>query len=258
MKVKEIAELIENFAPTNLAYSWDNVGLLVGDNEKNVNRVLVALDTNLSTVQEAIAHKCDMIISHHPILFGGIKRINYSTNDGKLLEQLIKNDITTYAAHTNMDTAKHGINARLAEMFELSDVKILEYHTEDTSVGLGRYGILNTSMTFEELCDITKKKLNTPCIRVAGDMHKKIKALCVASGSCSESIETALKNGCDAVITGDMKYHDMIDYYEKGICIIDAGHYPTEFIVTDIFEEILKTTDLEIIKSKAKDIFNFV
>ena len=258
MKMKEIAELIERFAPASLAYGWDNVGLLAGSPEKEVGRVLTALDTNLSTVYEAIENKCDAIISHHPVFFGGIKRIDYSSNDGRLAELLIKNDIAVYAAHTNMDTAEHGINAVLAKIFGLSDVKILEYHTESTNVGLGRYGILNTPVTFGDLCNITKEKLHTPCVRAAGDFEKNIKTLCVASGSCSESIETALRKGCDAVITGDMKYHEMIDYFEKGLCVLDAGHYPTEVIVTDIFADILKNADLEIIKSKQKDIFNFV
>lgn len=258
MKIKEIAQLIEDFAPTSLAYGWDNVGLLAGSPEKEVGRVLVALDTNLSTVYEAIENKCGAIISHHPIFFGGIKRIDYSSNDGKLAKLLIKNDIAVYASHTNMDTAEHGINAALADLFGLSEVKILEYHTENTNVGLGRYGILSEPVTFGELCGIAKEKLHTPYVRAAGDFEKIIKKLCVASGSCSESVETAIRKGCDAVITGDMKYHEMTDYFEKGICVIDAGHYPTEFLVTDIFADILKNTGLEIIKSKQKDIFTFI
>lgn len=258
MNVNEIIELIERVCPKNLAYDWDNVGLLCGDKNKEVKTVFVTLDTNLSTVKEAISVGTDMIVSHHPILLSGIKRIDYSTPVGQMLKLLIENNLPVYAAHTNMDTANGGINDALAELFGLTDVKILEQHTKNSEAGLGRYGKLKTPITFSTLAKITKEKLKTPYIRASGSPDTIISTLAVASGSCSEIIPLAKSLGCDAIITGDMKYHNTIDNVENGICIIDAGHYPTEIIVMDIFENILKNTDLNIIKSKNKDIFWFV
>lgn len=258
MNVNEIIELIERVCPKNLAYDWDNVGLLCGDKNKEVKTVFVTLDTNLSTVKEAISVGTDMIVSHHPILLSGIKRIDYSTPVGQMLKILIENNLPVYAAHTNMDTANGGINDALAELFGLTDVKILEQHTKNSEAGLGRYGKLKTPITFSTLAKITKEKLKTPYIRASGSPDTIISTLAVASGSCSEIIPLAKSLGCDAIITGDMKYHNTIDNVENGICIIDAGHYPTEIIVMDIFENILKNTDLNIIKSKNKDIFWFV
>lgn len=258
MKLRKIAELIEKTAPKELAYHWDNVGLLVGSYEKDVKKALITLDTNLSTVREAAENNCDMIISHHPILFGGIKRVDVDTPVGEMLNILIKNDISVYAAHTNMDTAENGINSRLAELFGICEPKILEFHTERSDAGLGRYGRLKNPITFAQLCGLTKQLLKTPSLRAAGDMDKEIKSLCVASGSCSEAVETAIKKECDAIITGDMKYHETIDYTEQGMCIIDAGHYPTETIVMDIFADILSETGLELIKSRNEDIFKFI
>ena len=142
MKAKEIIKIIENVCPERLAYSWDNVGLLCGDENKDVKKVFVTLDTNINTVKEAISKNADMIVSHHPILLDGIKRIDYSTSVGQMLKLLIENNIPLFAAHTNMDTAKGGINDKLAEIFELTDVKILDQHTDDSSAGLGRYGRL--------------------------------------------------------------------------------------------------------------------
>ena len=258
MKVKQIAELMEKYTPARLAYDWDNVGLLVGNGENEVKKIMITLDTNLETVREAAENGCDMILSHHPIMFRGIKRLDLTSPTGKMMEILIKNDISVFAAHTNMDTAKIGINAYLAELFGLENIKILEQHTDDIEAGLGRYGDFKNEITLDELCKITKEKLNTPFVRAAGASEKKIKTLCVASGSCSECIETAIKCGCDAVITGDMKYHEMIDYSECGIAVIDAGHYPTEIIVTDIFEKILEelgNDKPQIIKSTERDIF---
>lgn len=257
MKANNIIELIENFCPKLLAYPWDNVGLLCGDSKKEVKKVFLTLDTNLTTVREAISKDADMIISHHPILFEKINRIDYTTSEGQMLKLLIENNIPLFAAHTNMDTAKGGINDRLAQMFNLTDIKILDQHTEDETAGLGRYGNLKNPVKFIDLANECKKILNTP-IRAAGDFNKTIKTAAVASGSCSEVIPLAKEKGADAVITGDMKYHNTIDMTELDICVIDAGHYPTEICVMDIFEDILKNTGLEIIKSKNKDIFHFI
>lgn len=258
MKLKDLTNIIEKTTPKSIAYPWDNVGLLLGDENKEINSVLITLDVCLSTVNEAVKNHCDAIISHHPFLFDPLKRVDYNTVQGKVLKLLIENNIAVYAAHTNMDTAVGGINDALAEIFEIEDKKILEYHTDRTDVGLGRYGNLKKPVLFKDLCQIAKDRLNTPFVRAAGDFNKEIKTLCVASGSCSECIETAIAKNCDAVITGDMKYHDTINYSEAGICIIDAGHYPTECIVTDIFEGIIKDTGIKIYKSENKDIFNIV
>ena len=275
MKAKEIIKIIENICPERLAYSWDNVGLLCGDENKDVKKVFVTLDTNINTVKEAISKNADMIVSHHPILLGGIKRIDYSTSVGQMLKLLIENNIPLFAAHTNMDTAKGGINDKLAEMFELTDVKILDQHTDDSlassrwknirqidtddsSAGLGRYGRLEKTIKLGDFTEHCKKILGTPFLRVSGDFEKDINTVAVASGSCSEIIPLAFEKGADVIITGDMKYHNMIDMTELGICVIDAGHYPTEICVMDIFEDILKDTDIEIIKSENKDIFKLV
>lgn len=258
MKAIDIKETIEKICPENLAYPWDNVGLLCGDKNKEVKTILVTLDANVNVVKEAISLKADMIVSHHPILLGGIKRIDYSTPTGEMLKLLIENNIPLFAAHTNMDTTKGGINDALAKLFELDNIKILEHHTENTEAGLGRYGKLKKPIKLSELAELTKKNLKTPCVRVSGKLDTKISTLAVASGSCSEIIPLAKKLGCDAIITGDMKYHNTIDNAETGISIIDAGHYPTEIIVMDIFENILKNTGVKIIKSENKDIFQFI
>jgi dinuclear metal center YbgI/SA1388 family protein len=256
MKVHEIAALIENAAPSELAYPWDNVGILCGDKDKEVKKALVTLDVNENTVNEAVSEKCDMIISHHPIFLNGVKRIDYSTSEGRMIKTLIKNDIAVFAAHTNMDTAENGINSALAELFSLQNIKIIEKNGENT--GLGRYGELIKSVTLKEFAKTVKTYLNTPFVRVSGNLDNIVKTVAVASGSCSDIIPEALKKGCDVIITADMKYHNTIENVESGIAVIDAGHYPTEIIVMDIFEEILKDTGIKTIKSKNKDIFNFI
>ena len=231
MKAYKIAEIIEKYAPQSLAYPWDNVGILCGSGEKEVKKALLTLDTNEYTVNEAVTSGCDMIISHHPIFLNGIKRIDLSSSEGRMIKTLIENGITVFASHTNMDTAERGINSALAELFLLRDVKIIEENGENT--GLGRYG-----------------RLDLPV--------KEIITVGVASGSCADIIPAALRKGCDVIITADMKYHNTIENVESGIAVIDAGHYPTETIVMDIFENLLKDTGIEMVKSKNKDIFQFI
>lgn len=257
MKAKETVKIIEKFCPENLAYDWDNVGLLVGDGEKKIKTVFVTLDTNLTTVKEAISKNADMIVSHHPILLGGIKRIDYNTAEGQMIKLLIENNIPVFAAHTNMDTAKGGINDKLAEMFSLTDVEILEQHTPNPNAGLGRIGKLKSPVKFSEFSKMCSEILNTP-VRAAGDENKIITTIAVAGGSCSEVIPLAKEKGADAIVTGDLKYHNTMDMTYLDICIVDAGHYPTEICVMDIFENILKNTGVNIIKSENKDIFKFV
>lgn len=258
MKAEEIIEKLNDFCPPRLAYPWDNVGLLCGDSEKEIKKILVTLDTNVNVVREAVKVGADMIVSHHPILLGGIKRIDYASAEGQVIKLLIENDIVLFAAHTNMDTAEGGINDKLAEMLCLTDVKILDRHTDDPTAGLGRYGKLQKSVKFKKFAEKCKTILKTPFLRISGDFEREITTVAVASGSCSEIIPLAYEKGADVIITGDMKYHNTIDMTQMGICIIDAGHYPTEICVMDIFADILKDCGAQIIKSENKDIFNII
>lgn len=256
MKVRDIINLIEEFAPKGLAYDWDNTGFLCGDELSEVKKIYLTLDVNRETVDEAVKMGADMIISHHPVLMGGIKVIDYNTTDGYIIKSLIENKIALYAAHTSMDNAKGGINDILAEKLGLEDTIIIE-ESKIEDCGLGRVGNIKKT-TLGEFAEVVKEKLKTPFVRVCGDINKEINTAAVGSGSCGDLIPVAVKMGADVMVTADMKYHNSIDSVESGICVIDAGHYPTEFFVIEIFEDILKYCDIEIIKSSEKDIFKLI
>lgn len=256
-KVKDIVNLIENFAPRNLAYEWDNTGLIVGNPEKEIKKIYLTLDLFKYNIDEAIEMGADMIVSHHPILFKGIKEVNTSTPEGYVLDKLIKNDIALYAAHTSIDCAKGGINDVLAEKLGLKHVEIIEESNAE-GCGLGRIGNITKDITLGEMCQIVKDKLETPFVRVCGDTDKQISRVAVGGGACDDLIPQAILMGADVMVTADMKYHISADSVDKGICIIDAGHYPTEVFVIDIFENILKDTQVEIFKSSCKDIFKVI
>ena len=252
MKLKQIADIIEKEFPLSTAFEWDNCGLLLGDREREIKTVLLSLDVSCEVAREAKDACADLILSHHPILFDGTKRITADNPEGRLVAELLQNNICVYSAHTNCDVGKNGINARLAKIFELSDAEFLE------DSGLGRIGNLKTPISFADFALFTKKILNTPFVRICGDKKAQISRVAVASGACSDSIPEAVKKGADVIVTADMKYHDMINYSHMGISIIDAGHYPTEIIVTDIFYELLSGTGIKLIKSKNPDIFEFI
>ena len=252
MKLKKIAEIIERAFPLSTAYEWDNCGILLGDGEREISRALISLDVNNAVLAEAISVNADLILSHHPILFDGMKKITADNAEGRLISGLLENKIAVYAAHTNCDVGETGINARLADIFGLLCAEPLEEN------GLGRIGNLVAPMAFAEFAELTKKLLNTPFVRVCGDKNAAVKRVAVASGACSDSIPTAILKGADVIVTADMKYHEMINYSEEGIFIIDAGHYPTEIVVLDIFSELLKNSGLTLIKSKNPDIFEVI
>lgn len=257
MLIKDIIGIIEEKAPLRLAYKWDNSGFLCGDINSDVKTVYITLDVNQYTVDEAVKCGAKLIVSHHPMLFGGTKRVDYNTNEGRILSKLIKNDIAVYAAHTNMDTAINGINDVLAKKLGLSDTKIIEHHIPGENVGLGRIGVVK-STTLREFAQLVKEKLNTPFVRVCGDLDTAINTVAVGGGACDDIIPAAKEMGADVMVTADMKYHISMDSVEAGICVIDAGHYPTEIFVVDIFEEILKGKGLNLIKTTEKDVFKLI
>ena len=252
MKLKDIINIIEENYPPCLAYDWDNSGLFLGDIEKEIQKVLVTLDITPPIIDQAIENGADMVLSHHPIMMDGIKSLADGTMVSDMIINAVKNDICIYSAHTNMDTAKNGINQKLAELFDLEDICVLENDKPYDDCGLGRIGNLKNEMSLSDFCELVKEKLHTPFVRVCGD-NRKIKKVAVASGSCSEYVPTAIKKGADVIITADMKYHHCIEFVYDGIAIIDAGHFPTENIVKDMFGEIL--TDVEVILADNEDIF---
>lgn len=255
MLVRDIIKIIEEKAPLGLAYSWDNSGFLCGDMNREVRKVYLTLDTDMYTVDEAVSCGADMIISHHPIMFGGIKRIDQNAPDGYVISQLIKNDIALYAAHTTMDTAKDGLNDLLAAKLGIKDTEVIEKNESFEDCGLGRIGNTERPVTLAEFAGIVKDALETPFVRVSGDKDTVIRKAAVGSGACSDIIPLALKMGADVMVTADVKYHTAKDSVESGICVIDAGHYPTEHFVVEIFADLLKNCGVETVYSSESDIF---
>jgi len=262
-KVKDIINIMEDFAPVNLKEDFDNVGLMVGDKEAEVNKILLALDCTLEVIEEAKEKKVDLIITHHPLIFKKPSSITTDTLLGKKIIELIKNDISLYSSHTNLDSAEKGLNETIVKIFGFGKGELLEINKnsrDNKSEGLGRLVSLEEDISIEELINSIKEKLNIEAVKaVIG--KEKIRKLAIINGSGSSFFNIAYNKGADCIITGDTTYHFASDYKEMGISIIDIGHFASEWIV---FQEVIKEikekfNDVEVlISNKSKDPYIFL
>ncbi len=234
----EIVELFERFAPENLAEDFDNVGLLVGRKKSEVKKVLLTLDVDEDVANEATRNGCDMIISHHPVIFHPIKRINDTTSAGRMMLTLIENNISVYSTHTNMDAAWGGLNDLLLEKLGFSSEEILE--TGKDEVGIGRVVYIKEGILIRELAEKVKKAFSLSEIRYSGSGERTVYSVGICSGGGSGMIDDCIARGCDAFITGDIKYTGARALWEEGVSVVDLGHYESEHICMELFEKILK------------------
>lgn len=246
--VRDIAEKMEQIAPKELAEKWDNVGLLVGRYGAKVKRVLVALDMDSETADEAVEIGADLVITHHPIMFQPVSSITDDTVTGSIILTLIKNDISLFTAHTNLDTAEGGVNDVLALKLGIFDLQKL--HTPDFE-GSARMGNVKQQTMFE-FTDAVKKVLNSAVVKCVGDKNRLISKAAVCGGSGAFMLKIAKDSGCDVLVTGEAKYNDEQLAYELGICLIEAGHYETETVICGKLQEILQNSfsDIDIVVSK--------
>ena len=196
--VSDIVKIIEDFAPANLAYPWDNTGLITGDLYKQVKRVFVTLDLTRETVNMAVKANADMIISHHPILFKGIQKIDYTHGEGYIIKELIKHDIAVYASHTSTDCTIDGINDIFAKKLGIENPVAIEKNPDNPGCGLGRIGKVK-KITLKEFAELVKIQLNTPFVRVSGDLDKEIETVAVCGGGGSDLIDDVIGLGGDTI-----------------------------------------------------------
>lgn len=364
IKVKDIEAFLSAWAPLHTAQSWDNCGLLCGDPEEGVERILVALDVTREVAAEAGKWGASLILSHHPVIFTPLKRVNENEGPGKLLRDLIRNNISVLSYHTNLDIARDGVNEVLARklrlvncrnlaeeykrayqkicvfvpaefvprvreaMFEAGGGKYSRYsgcsftspgegtftpqegadpfigkagkaetvrevklemvvpkdisgrvvaamlaaHPYETPafdlfdtyglcepLGLGQVGELKREMEFFEFLAFVKEALGCGGLRYSG-VRNRVKRVAVGGGACASYMDTAFLKGADVFVTADLKYHEMLDGAEKGYCLIDAGHFPTEDGVCDCMAQKIKEKfpGLAVQKSRAhRDVTKF-
>lgn len=216
--VKQIIQLLDAFAPFSLAEEWDNVGLLAGNPDAEVDVVLCALDFNQSVLDEAVHRWAQLIVTHHPILFRGRKNLNETDAEGRLLCALVRSGISLIAMHTNYDNACPGVNDALAEALGLSDVQALEH-------GM-RVGI-PAQTSLGAFAEHARRVLGGP-VRCYGDLEAPIKRAAVLGGAGEDFIAQALAADADVYLTGEAAYHKALEAVDNGLCVLEAGHAATE------------------------------
>ncbi len=259
IKVNNIINEMELLAPTYLKEDFDNVGLMVGDKNKEVKKVLLALDCTLKVIEEAKKENVELIITHHPLIFKRPSSITTDTLQGKKIIELIKNDISLYSSHTNLDSVENGLNDTIVSILGFDNSKILEKNKRDDKAGLGRIVSLKESIQLEDLISKIKKSLNINNLRVVKGKDK-VNKIAIINGSGQDFIGKAVALGADCIITGDTTYHFASDYKEMEISILDVGHFASEQITFFNVMEILKEKfkDVEFITSTVEeDPFSF-
>lgn len=242
--LEDIINFLKNRFPEELQESWDNVGLMAGDESLEINKALICLDVTSDVVKEAIDFGADLIISHHPLIFSPLKNITEDGAVGSMLLQLIKNGIAVYSMHTNFDKADGGLNDILSEKLGLINVR---KYKEEELMGrdgknvdnIGRVGMLEFPMAFDDFADFVKASLDCRAMKVFGSGEETVQTIAICSGGGGNMLPAAYNSGADVYLSGDLGHHHAQTAAEMGLNLIDAGHFETENIICDFLYDLL-------------------
>lgn len=251
MKCSEVMAFLEQKVPLAYAEGWDNSGLLVGDKGKEIHKVYVAVDATDEVIEKAVSVGADMIITHHPLIFSGMKSVNEDDFIGRRVRRLIREDICYYAMHTNFDIAGD-MAGLVAEKLPFKETKVLS-ETAD-GYGLGRIGNLERPMSVQVFLKLVKEKLDIPSVVLYGDDKKIIERVVIMPGSGKSEIGAAISQGAEIMVTGDIGHHEGIDTIARGMVIADAGHYGLEKVFVEHMVHMLTQAWKGKIKVAAEEI----
>jgi dinuclear metal center YbgI/SA1388 family protein len=250
IRVADMIRLMETVAPPFLAESWDNCGLQAGDLRWPVNKVTIALDPLFSVIQSAMEQGIDMVITHHPLIFTPLRKIDLNSGEGRVIATALKAQIAIYAAHTNLDSACEGINDLLSRTIGLDQLipMVPSAHpadpafisSESVRAGMGRYGVLAPSMSVAQLARKIKQRLGLKQVRVAGRSERLVRKAAVCSGSGASLLAEFMASEADVFISGDFRYHDARSVEDAGRALIDIGHFASEHIIVEALHMRMK------------------
>lgn len=239
--VQDIHTALQSLVPDTLAEPWDNVGILVGSPAQPVHRILVALDPYTALAEQAVKRNCDLIITHHPIIFRPIKALHTNTPVGAFLAAVIRAGISVIACHTNLDSMAKGVSNALAQGLGLEDIRPLvpSTHSCADQCGLGSIGTYPHPLPATELIQRLQRFCAPEWLLDAGNRPESISRVAVCGGSGSDLAETALAQGAEVYITAEIKHNVARWAEEVGIWLVDAGHFPTENPAMPLFVQHL-------------------
>ena len=235
-KVKDVTQVIEGFAPLSIQEKWDNSGLCIGSPDAPVSSVLFGLDCTPELVDEAIECGADMIVTHHPLIFSGLKKISPDDMVGEAVFKAIKAGISIYAAHTNADKVIAGVSGAIAAKLGLQNVEILSEDGEGT--GLGVVGDLVEPMTAQQMVEMVKDRFALKTVKASKPVDGMITRVAMCGGSGGSLIGAAKAAGAQLYISGDISYHNF--FTSEGFMLMDIGHYESEIEIFDILFSLVK------------------
>lgn len=234
MKIKDITSAIEEFAPLSLQEKWDNSGLLIGSPGDDCTGVLIALDCTRAVVEAALECGASMVLTHHPLIFGGLRRISQEDPVGEAVIAAVRGGVAVYAAHTNADKASGGVSWAMASRLGLRNVAVLD--DEGSGTGLGVVGDLPVPLSGEDAVAAVKMAFGVPSVRCSAPV-RQVRRVALCGGSGSSEIEAAMKAGADLYVSGDISYHHF--FTPEGFMLADIGHFESEVDITGVFYNIL-------------------
>ncbi|MBR5674320.1 MAG: Nif3-like dinuclear metal center hexameric protein [Muribaculaceae bacterium] len=245
MIIREITDSIEKFAPLRLQEEWDNAGIQVGNPDAEITGILLCTDATEAVVAEAIERGFNLVISHHPLIFRGLKKIMGRTPVERAVAMAIKHDITIYSAHTNMDSAWQGVSFRMAEKIGMTNLTFLDgnlvepYGDVDcATAGCGVIGDIEPAPAREVLKRV-KEAFEVGAVRYSGDGNRMVSRVALCGGAGGFLLDKAVEAGAQLYVTADMRYHDFLDNNQR-IVVADIGHYESEHFTKEIFLEIIQ------------------
>lgn len=239
MTVKDFLNEMNRLAPFKSALEWDNVGLLVGRLDSSIEKVFVALDVSDSAIEKAVSNSCQLILTHHPMIFSPISSVSEYTPVGRNLLTMIENKINHIAMHTNFDI--HIMGGIVAKKLGLTQWEVLDIIEEEPeNRGIGIIFRLDKTMDLLSMAESIKKAFKLPYVTIYGNEKSNIDTVAIVPGSGKDEIEIAVSKGSEVLITGDIPYHHAMDSRALNLNIIDAGHYGLEYIFIEYMGEYIK------------------
>lgn len=251
IRLQEVISFLREFAPPELAEDWDNVGLLIGDPADDIRSVLTCLTLTPNVADEAISRGVQLIVTHHPVLFRPVQRLTTETSEGRMLLSLIRAGISVYSPHTSYDSAADGINAQLARLLELQDAQPLRpkapIASDPSPIGSGRFGTLPHTTSLRDLIEHIKPALGVSTVQFVGDLDRPITMLGIACGAAAEFLRDATQHGCEALLTGEARFHSCLEAEAANIALILPGHFASERLAMEQLANVLHSRFPELV-----------
>lgn len=240
MKIREVVDALERFAPLPLQEGFDNAGLQVGLTEAEVSGALLCLDVTEQVVDEAVALGCNLIVTHHPLIFRPLKHISDENEVQRTVVKAIRNGVTVVSMHTNIDNARGGVNFKIAEKMRLGNVRFFAGKTVGgIECGSGVIGELEEPMAADDFVIMLKRTFDVECVQCNTLLRRPIRNVAICGGAGSFLLDEAIQHGADAFVTGEMHYHEYFGHSQE-IQIAVIGHYQSEQYTNEIFESIIR------------------